>query len=224
MDDDRPVLLDLCCGQGGAGHGYALAGFRIVGVDRYPQPRYPYEFYQADALDVLNDKAFMARFAAIGASFPCQVFKSGTLRTTKPAIDLVTPGRPLLNATGLPWVMENVTDAPLDPVRSIELCANAFGLRAYRHRLFEPSPGLTLVAPFHPSHVRRVANSQRRARWDAGDHASITGDVGTYVGPAAMGIDWMTGNGLSEAIPPVYTQWVGLQLMGHVLNGRRSNG
>jgi len=208
-----PLLLDLCCCQGGATRGYQAAGFYVVGVDKNPQPRYVGdEFVQADALDVLHDRAFVRRFDAIHASFPCQVFKKGTLRTNKPCIDLVTPGRPLLNATGLPWVIENVMEASLDLDRSIVLCANTFGLRTYRHRRFEYSRQLGLVAPEHLPHLRRAPNRCRRERWLVGDHASITGDVGTYVGPEAMGIDWMTGNGLSEAIPPAYTEWVGRQL------------
>jgi DNA (cytosine-5)-methyltransferase 1 len=119
----------------------------------------------------------------------------------------------LLEASGKPWVIENVMGAPLDRNRSIVLCANTFGLRTYRHRRFEYSKHLGLVAPPHAPHVKRAPNRRRRERWLAGDHASITGDVGTYVGPEAMGIDWMTGNGLSEAIPPAYTRFVGAQIL-----------
>ncbi|MFI6261355.1 DNA cytosine methyltransferase [Micromonospora sp. NPDC051006] len=218
---NRPRLLDLCCCQGGATRGYQNAGFYVVGVDIAPQPRYVGdEFVQADALDVLRDRAFVSRFDAIHMSWPCQVFKLGTLRTTKPVPDLVTPGRKEANVTGIPWVIENVMEAPLDPARSIVLCANTFGLRTYRHRRFESSHHLKLAAPPHLPHMKRAPNRRRRERWLAGDHASITGDVGTYVGPEAMGIDWMTGNGLSEAIPPVYTRWVGAQLLAY-LNGTR---
>lgn len=214
----KPVLLDLCCCQGGAARGYQDVGFYVIGVDIDPQPRYVGdEFVQADALEVLADSDFMARFDAIHASWPCQVYKAGTLRTNRPALDLITPGRDAMNATGLPWIIENVMEAPLDPDRSIVLCANTFGLRTYRHRRFEPSKHLELTAPEHRPHIKRAPNRRRRERWLTGDHASITGDVGTYVGPEAMGIDWMTGNGLSEAIPPAYTAWVGQQLMNHLM-------
>lgn len=221
ITSERPRLLDLCCCQGGATRGYQNAGFYVVGVDIAPQPRYiGDEFIQADALDVLSDRAFVSRFDAIHMSWPCQGFKLGTLRTTKPVPDLVTPGRKAASATGLPWVIENVMEAPLDPARSIVLCANTFGLRTYRHRRFESSHHLELVAPPHLPHVKRAPNRRRRERWLAGDHASITGDVGTYVGPEAMEIDWMTGNGLSEAIPPAYTRWVGTQLLAYLTDTR----
>jgi len=210
----KPRLLDLCCGQGGAGRGYADAGFDVVGVDIVPQPRYPFEFVHADALEVLRDPSFIADFDFIHASWPCQGFKKGTLWSDRP--DLVGPGRVAMAATGLPWVIENVMEAPLDLTRSVWLCGEMFGLRTIRHRRFEPSPGLVLSAPEHRRHTARTAHKRRRELWDQGYHASITGDIGTYVGPAAMGIDWMTGNGLSEAIPPAYTRFIGEQLLAHL--------
>lgn len=211
----RPRLLDLCSKQGGASEGYRRAGFDVTAVDIEPQPRHRGGvFIQADALEVLRDRAFVESFDAVHASWPCQGFKKGTLWSDKP--DLVTPGRELMSTYDMPWVIENVMEAPLDKERSIVLCGQMFGLRTYRHRRFEPSPGLTLVAPAHPKHVIRTAHSRRRERWDQGYHASVTGDIGTYVGPEAMGIDWMTGNGLSEAIPPAYAEYVGTALLAHL--------
>ncbi len=216
-------ILDLCCGQGGAARGYAQAGFEVVGWDIHPQPRYPYEFNQGDALAVLRDRAYVQTFHAIHMSWPCQAYSPlNALPTTKAAIehpDLVGPGRELALTYDMPWVIENVMAAPLDRRRSIVLCGGMFGLRTYRHRRFEPSPGLTLLAPAHPKHVIRTATKQRRQRWAEGWHVSITGDVGTYVGPEAMGIDWMTGNGLSEAIPPAYTSLIGMQLINALTSG-----
>jgi DNA (cytosine-5)-methyltransferase 1 len=210
----RPLVLDLCCKEGGASRGYVDAGFDVVGVDIESQPQYPYSFIKADALDILRDLDFVSRFAFVHASWPCQSY--GPLRALSPHKtypDLIEPGRKLLLDCGRPWVIENVMTAPLDRTRSIVLCGGMFGLRTYRHRRFEPSPGLALVAPEHPKHVARTATKQRRARWAEGWHVSITGDVGVYVGPEAMGIDWMSGNGLSEAIPPAYTRVIGEQVM-----------
>ena len=64
-------LLDLFCGAGGAGMGYHRAGFdEIVGVDINPQPRYPFEFIQGDALEYVAEHGH--EFDAIHASPPCQ--------------------------------------------------------------------------------------------------------------------------------------------------------
>jgi len=206
----RPRLLDLFCCAGGAGTGYRMAGFDVVGVDLSPQPRYPFAFIQHDALAL--DQRFLRSFDVIHASPPCQAYTPlGALSPHMTYPDLLDPTREMLEASGLPWVIENVMTAPLRKDRSIVLCGEMFGLRTYRHRRFESNIGL--VAPPHPKHVKLTATKQRKARWAEGWHVSITGDVGTYVGPEAMGIDWMSGNELCEAIPPSYTHYIGVQLM-----------
>ena len=149
----KPRLLDLGCKAGGTSAGYVAAGFEVVGVDIEPQPNYPYEFYQADALETLATwpKWLGATFHVIHASMPCQLFSHGTVaQDSAKYIDLVTPIRPLLQATGLPYIMENVQRAPLiDP---ITLCGASFDLTAKddqgplvlrRHRLFESNIALT---------------------------------------------------------------------------------
>jgi DNA (cytosine-5)-methyltransferase 1 len=198
--------LDLFCGAGGAAMGYWRAGFDVVGVDCESQPRYPFVFIQADAMEFS-----LEGFAAIHASPPCQRYTC--LRSVFDASkypDLVAAVRGRLQATGRPWVIENVVGSPLR--RDLMLCANTFGLRSYRHRIFECSFPVTQRE--HQKHVvpvnRRKKN--RRGHWDAGGFVTVVGDIGSYVGPEAMGIDWMTGNELSQAIPPAYTEWVGRDL------------
>jgi DNA (cytosine-5)-methyltransferase 1 len=108
-------------------------------------------------------------------------------------------------------VIENVPGAPMRV--DLMLCGGMFGLRTYRHRWFEITLDLPLLStPGHPKHRIRTSSNKRRACWDAGLHVSVTGNVGSYVGPQALGIDWMTGAELSQAIPPVYTQHIGEQL------------
>lgn len=208
----RPKLLDLYSCAGGAAVGYHRAGFEVVGVDKDPQPRYPFLFVQSDAITFLRRN--WRHFDAVHASPPCQAYSPlNALSPDKDYPDLLAPTRDALGETGLPFVLENVMTAPLNKDVSIVLCGGMFGLRTYRHRRFEPGGGVRLIAPPHPPHVIRTATKKRRELWAQGWHVSITGDVGTYVGPLAMGIDWMTGDELCQAIPPPYTELIGGQLM-----------
>lgn len=137
---NKPRLLDLFCGAGGAAMGYYRAGFDVVGVDIKPQPHYPFEFIQVDAIDMLrrmlygaflsNDGNwyFIDDFAAIHASPPCQKFSTMTKRWKRENEhpDLIDLTRQLLIKTGLPYVIENVVGAPL--ANPIMLCGSMFGL------------------------------------------------------------------------------------------------
>lgn len=156
------------------------------------------------------------RLVVIHASPPCQHYSPVTTRggNRDDWPDLIEPVRERLKALGCPYVIENVMSAPLDKNRSITLCADNMGLRTVRHRRFEYSNGLKMTSPPHNKHKAKTATSHRREMWDKGWNISITGDgPGTYVGPDAMGIDWMTGNELCEAIPPAYTEYVGKMIL-----------
>jgi 23S rRNA G2069 N7-methylase RlmK/C1962 C5-methylase RlmI len=65
----KPKLLDLFCCAGGAAMGYHRAGFEVVGVDLKKQPNYPFQFIQADVMEL--DIEFLKTFDAIHASPPC---------------------------------------------------------------------------------------------------------------------------------------------------------
>lgn len=217
----KPLLLDLFCGAGGCSEGYRRAGFDVVGVDINPQPRYPFEFIQTDAINYLRHlsrpNGLVAEFAAIHASPPCQ--DHSPLRSVAGEHGtgwMLDATRQLLSTLEVPTVIENVMGAEMR--RDVVLCADRhFGLRTVRHRQFEIE-GFAVSQPFHPKgHSAPTSTKKRRACWDAGMLISVTGDIGTTIGRAALGIDWMNGNELSQAIPPAYTEYIGGYLMVEVL-------
>lgn len=182
--------------------GLSRAGYQVVGVDIDPQPRYPFPFIQADVMQM-----DFRKFDLIWASPPCQKFcRLRTREDLSGYPDLIAPVRAKLIASGAPYVIENVPEAPIRA--DLMLCANMFGLRAYRHRHFECS--FPIEQPAHHEHKVRVnrRGENRREHWANGGFMTITGDVGVYCGPGAMGIDWMTGNEMSEAIPPAYAEYI----------------
>jgi len=215
----KPRLLDLFCCAGGAGVGYARAGFDVVGVDINPQPRYPLTFMQADALKL--DTEFIATFDAIHASPPCQSY-SDLAKRNRNAHEwprLIEPVREMLIRSGLPYVIENVEGAPL--LNPIVLCGTMFpGLRVIRHRLFETT--FQILTPPHRKHPVCHTFDKRKSQYgktdEMRDFVSVNGGGNCSVAAArdAMGIDWMTKNELNEAIPPAYTQLIGEQLLAHL--------
>ena len=157
-------LLDLYCGGGGAAMGYSRAGFdEIVGVDNVHQPRYPFEFVQADALEYLTEH--VQEFDAIHASPPCQGY---SIMHNLPWLRgrdyplLILPTIEMLEGLGKPYVVENVMGArhgakglkkrgiEAHGLRAGWLCGAMFGLPFYRHRLF--ATNWFWLAPGHPRH------------------------------------------------------------------------
>lgn len=204
----RPRLLDLFCGGGGASAGYHRAGFDVVGVDIEPHPTYPFEFHQADALEFP-----LEGFDAIHASPPCQAYSA--MSACRPGLAdkypaLVEEVRERLDATDVPYVIENVPGAPLR--NPVTLCGTMFGLKVYRHRLFETRPSIY----FPPAVCTHFVSMPRAGRIHPDGWVSVAGSVRQAPARAAMGIDWMTGRELSEAIPPAYTEWVGRQLLASI--------
>lgn len=202
----KPRLLDLFAGAGGAAEGYHRAGFEVVGVDIDPQPNYPYEFHQADAVTFPY-----YGFDAVHASPPCQGYSTKTRDKSKHPL-LISVMRERLRS--VPFVIENVEGARSEMVEPIRLCGSSFGLDVRRHRLFESN--WPLVAP--PCNHR-----WQTPRFSVYDHkrhylARTVPVFGEGGGKArehwadAMGIDWMTDAEMAEAIPPAYTEWIGRQL------------
>lgn len=216
-------LLDLFCKAGGAAKGYADAGFDVVGVDIEPQPHYPFEFHQGDAMEVLmwyeNAVHQLGRFDAIHASPPCQGYSVTASLHDAEYPHLVDDVRWNLERIGLPYVIENVVGAPLR--NAVRLCGSSFGLGVRRHRLFETSPVL-IGAPQcahhlqpEPIDVTGTGASRTGERTDGGGGNSRKPRNLAHA-REVMGIDWMTRPELSEAVPPAYTEWIGGQLMQHL--------
>lgn len=193
--------------------GYHQAGFtEIVGVDIRPMPRYPFQCVQGDAIQFARSHA--DEFDAIHASPPCQLYSAMNRLHKSKHPDLIGATRDALMATGKPYVIENVVGAPL--VTPIMLCGVMFGLRVFRHRLFESN--VFLLAPFHPGHRHfGRCTPQGRVVTDARPYITVTGNYSSQAyARRAMGIDWMTRSELSQAIPPAFTEFVGRQLIEHV--------
>ena len=232
----RPVLIDAFCGAGGAGAGYAQAGFHVIGVDSCPMPRYPFPLIQADVLDLIGlliETGAISQVAALHGSPPCQrystlskVYRTDRLHTFP---ELIEPARRAFAATGLPFVIENVPGSPL--ISPVILCGSHFGLTSVwpgvgqagtstrtrkvglrRHRGFE-AHGFSLPDPGPHDHgyaaVPVYGYTNNRLYRGRG----FGGETFIDLRKRVMGISWMTHEELNEAVPPAYTAWIGRYLM-----------
>src|SRR5215471_19108203 len=233
----KPVLIDLFCGAGGAGAGYARAGFHVIGVDSAPMPRYPFPFVQADALSFITKLAgsgALSQVTALHGSPPCQAdstlskrFRTDRLHTYP---RLIGPVRQAFTATGLPFVIENVPGAPL--ISPVILCGSHFGLTSvwpgvglpgaetgtvrvglFRHRGFE-AHGFTLPDPGAHDHGYRAVPVYGYTNNFIYRGLGFGGETFSDLRRRVMDIGWMEHEELNEAIPPAYTAYVGQHLMG----------
>ncbi|MER7960524.1 class I SAM-dependent methyltransferase [Streptomyces ardesiacus] len=202
----KPRLLDLFCCQGGAAKGYADAGFDVTGVDKDPQPRYPFRFVQADAIAFVL--AHGAAFDFIHASPPCQHDSECQRIQSNTHPDLIASTRTALETAGRPWVMENVRGAVPKLRAPVMLCGQMFRLANYRHRFFETGGGFTLEQPGHPSHLVPQAKMGRPV--PPGHYGQFVGNFsGVGLARRVLGVPWMNRDGIRECIPPAYTQHIG---------------
>lgn len=235
----RPLLLDLFCCAGGASKGYHDAGFDVVGVDIEPQKHYPYEFIQADALNMLdtllmggttNDARIdhkvgwgyrLASFDAFAASPPCQGYSvTKSVNPQASSYPLLIPKvRELLNLTGKPYAIENVEGAKRDMINPLTLCGSQFGLvrermghQVYlrRHRLFETNFMVPEAGPHkHEGRAMPVfGNGVGGKKWPA----YLKGPGTNEFVRELMGIDWTTREELGQALPPAYTEYIGIYM------------
>jgi DNA (cytosine-5)-methyltransferase 1 len=204
--------LDLFCCAGGAGMGYHQAGFEVVGVDNQPQPRYPFTFIQGDALEIMMKIGH--EFDFIHASPPCQFGSVLTPKELKPFHPNLIPAvRHRLMYLAKPYIIENVAGSRAYLENPVMLCGSMFGLPIWRHRYFENNLGLffspaSCIHNFEPILISgagtKMINGKRRKR------------VHVDIQRKAIGIDWMTKAELEQAIPPVFTHWVGQQAINYL--------
>lgn len=224
--------------------GYYQAGFDVHGIDIRPQPRYPFRFSQGDfgVVWAMIKTGEIKKYAAIHASPPCQAHSAMKgMHNARAHADLVPETREALQASGLPWAIENVVGAPL--VNPIMLCGTMFGLGVedadlQRHRLFELSHPITFVPQCQHGQRDTIgvygghARNRRRARtigvYGEGARDSRrkfdkgVPDFTVAQAREAMGIDWMTLAELCQAIPPAYTKFIGEHLMRQIKPNRRA--
>lgn len=189
--------------------GYYLGGFDvIVGVDKNPQPKYPFIFIQTDVLDL--PVSFLQEFDAVHASPPCQLYSDLYSLTTHEPEDLIPPTRDLLLASGLPFIIENVERSPL--FEPVTLCGTQFDLGCdegvlRRHRLFESNH--ELKPPNNGECYCREApvigvygHSGGTNRTGRGRKSSVS------KARQVMGTPWLGIREMAQAIPPAYTEYL----------------
>lgn len=231
---ERAVCMDLFCGAGGSARGLQMAGFYVVGVDNKPQPRYAGdEFIQMDALEALRrlelgdsvGDHLWSTIDLFNASPPCQ-FAGGLPKTAyydpSEHPNLIPSTRAALERMRKPYLIENVVRARRWLQNPIRLCGRMFGLKTYRHRLFESN--ILLLEPEHTPHQEACPKAGTRGIPECG-YISVCGHVSQMrFARRAMGIDWMTRDELTQAIPPAYLHYLGVQLMRHIEAERRGRG
>ena len=221
----KKVVLDLFCGAGGASKGYVDAGFDVVGVDIAPQRNYPFNFVQKDAIKELDhlvwlkNKGWKIIFDLIHASPPCQRYSK--MAACRPGLqekypDLIEEVRSRLKFIGIPYIIENVPQAPLE--NPVNLCGSQFNRYAEwpgwgkvvlrRHRHFESSLDLreSDVPHDHKTYAVTVAGHSPKK---SGNNRHGTGYVA--VAREIMGTEWMTREEMAESVPPCYTEFLGRQ-------------
>jgi len=237
------VIIDLFCGAGGAAMGYhrVFPDAEIIGVDIKPQPRYPFTFVQGDIFEVWetlpHDDVILYH-----SSPPCQyhsvMTKGRWQERRKEHVNLIPQTRELLVGTGKPYVIENVQGARNELINPLMLCGTMFNLRArngaqlWRHRYFECNPEL-IFPPCTCNHEKTPAigvygggqHPLRKTRTRKNATIGVYGSTGgsssrdgkSFYGiedrKIAMGIDWMVGRELNQAIPPAYTEYIGQQML-----------
>ena len=217
----RRTALDLYCSAGGVSWGLDQAGYDVTGVDKVPQPNYPFRFIQADAMEFPLDG-----YDLICASPPCQ--RKSRMSNCRPGLaetypDLIAPTISRLKQHGGYWCVENVEGSglpgqtDLNGDHGLMLCGTMFRLELYRHRYFQTSHPIPALN--HPRHDKPAS---RAGHWKPGTIISVEGHCSPIaVAREAMGgVHWMNRDELAESIPPAYARYVGEEFKAYLTTGQ----
>jgi DNA (cytosine-5)-methyltransferase 1 len=224
----KPLLIDYFCGEGGAAAGYVEQGLRVWGVDNNPKLKARYlasgaeRFICADANTWEPDEEPAAKHY----SPPCKDWTDLAAQSGGDGTGWMLPHAiERARRSGRPYVVENVDNARTRAVMdgAVMLCGSMFGLGIFtrddnespldyrtlkRHRLF-----LTSFALFVPPdvcsgwHKIGVYGTGGGGQMNRGYKATLA------QARAVMQMPWASRDGVSQAIPPAYTAFLGEHLM-----------
>jgi DNA (cytosine-5)-methyltransferase 1 len=201
--------LDLCCCAGGVSAGLVQAGFDVTGIDIEPQTHYPFNFIQADALGL--DTEYLRQFDFLWASPNCQEYSMASMQFRlkgKQYPTLIEALRVMFIESGKPYVIENVEGAPL--INPIMLCGTMFGIKTYRHRIFEAN--FPINQPAHGEHDKLQVKMGRPVK--QGDYIQMVGHFsGVQYAREITGCYWMNQYELAQCIPPAYSKYIAQQYL-----------
>lgn len=207
----NPKALDLFCCAGGAGYGLMLAGYDVTGYDINPQPRYPGHFIQGDAFDVLGGD--LSAYDLIWASPKCQAHSRITPKEHKARHEIQLPRvLEILRAQSTPYIVENVEGTQIYMQNPIFLCGTMFGLNIWRHRWFEIGnvDMFFMLPPCNHSGIPVLISGTPRRKGMKRVEPTV------QERRDAIGIQWMTGKELDQAIPPAYSKFLAEQIRGNI--------
>jgi DNA (cytosine-5)-methyltransferase 1 len=219
----RPLIIDRFCGEGGAAAGYVAEGFRVWGVDNNPKLKARYlasgaeRFICADANTWEPDE----EPAAGHWSPPCKDWTDLVAQSGGDGTGWMLPHAiERARASGRPYVVENVESARTKPLMdgAVMLCGSMFGLGGWtgpvayrvlkRHRLFLTSfPVLAPPDACSGAAVIGVYGTGGGGQMTRGYKASLA------QARVVMQMPWASRDGVSQAIPPAYTRYLGEHLM-----------
>lgn len=218
----RPWVIDAFSCQGGASAGLFAAGFLPIGLDLDEKhlKRYPYPSIQCDVIDWLPLLIEVYAPVAVVGSPPCQAHSDAQVIQGREHPQLIAPFRDSVQASGLPYWIENVGGAARRGVLGpspLRLCGLMFGLKTDRHRYFETN--FPVEVPAHPVGPLGREDHSDMPKTKMG-RPFREGELRQYVGNfhgvglarEDLGVPWMNRDGVRECIPPAYGEYLGREL------------